>query len=116
MIRSIGPTAAYENESVFLSRPLQQWPTTEHKQLLAMGFCAPPKTSWHETSPGKGLRESVEGYQNVGILTFNVQKVREKLMCTILKVHRHGYHLSCVASFLQDHKRPSSSSTLTVGP
>ena len=116
MIGSTGPTAAYENESVFLSRPPQQWPITEHRQLSAMGFCAPPKTSWHQMSHGKGLHESVEGHQNVGSLTFNFQKVKEKLMCTILKVHRHGYHLSFVASFLQDHKRPSSSSTLTVGP
>lgn len=35
---SVGPTTAYENESVFMSGPLQQWPTIEHKQLS--GPCA----------------------------------------------------------------------------
>ena len=43
---SIEPAVAYENESVFMSGPVQQWPAIVHRHPL--GPCAKPKTSWHQ--------------------------------------------------------------------
>ena len=46
---SIEPAVAYENESVFMSGPVQQWPAIVHRHPL--GPCAKPKTSWHQMHP-----------------------------------------------------------------
>ena len=46
---SIEPAVAYENESVFMSGPVQQRPAIVHRHPL--GPCAKPKTSWHQMHP-----------------------------------------------------------------
>eukprot|EP00914_Ancora_sagittata_P015576 GHVO01030901.1.p4 GENE.GHVO01030901.1~~GHVO01030901.1.p4 ORF type:complete len:128 (-),score=9.59 GHVO01030901.1:880-1263(-) len=66
----IQPAMAYENGSVFMSGPLQQWPISMNKQIS--GPCATSDNAWHNEHHQKAARAPAEDHESKGSQRHNV--------------------------------------------